>query len=61
MINPYYFSDEIYKKKIGFKINLESLNINHTNLVLTNTPNFPDFGIETSFFIKILKKGYYLR
>ena len=29
MISPYYFIDEILK--IGFKINLESHNINHTN------------------------------
>ena len=29
MINPYFFTDE--NLKIGFKINLESHNVNHAN------------------------------
>ena len=45
MINPYYFINE--KLIVGFKINLESHNINHANSISTITPNFPDIGIET--------------
>ena len=54
MINPYYFLDE--NLKIGFKINLESHNINHTNYLLNIEPNFPDIGIETRYINKILKE-----
>ena len=54
MINPYYFIDEILK--IGFKINLESHNINHVNSLLNFVPNFPDIGIETRYINKILKE-----
>ena len=54
MINPYYFIDE--NLKIGFKINLESHNINHANSLLNVIPHFPDIGIETRYINKILKK-----
>ena len=54
MINPYYFTDE--NLKIGFKINLESHNINHANSLLNIEPNFPDIGIETRYNNKILKE-----
>ena len=54
MINPYYFIDESFK--IGFKINLESHNIIHANSILTITPIYPDFGIETGYFNKIPKE-----
>ena len=54
MINPYYFTDE--NLKIGFKINLESHNINHANSILTITPNFPEFGIEFRYINKIVKE-----
>ena len=54
MINPYYFIDE--NLKIGFKINLEGHNINHTNSLLNIEPNFPDIGIETRYINKILKE-----
>ena len=54
MINPYYFIDENFK--IGFKINLESHNINHANSLLTIEPNFRDIGIETRYINKILKE-----
>ena len=54
MINPYYFIDE--KLKIGFKIILDSHNINHANCLLTIEPNFPDIGIETRYVNKILKE-----
>ena len=43
------------KLKIGFKIPLESHNINHANSVLTIIQNYPDFGIETRYINKILK------
>ena len=42
MINPYYFFDG--KLKIGFKINLESHNINHANCIWTITLLYLDFG-----------------
>ena len=54
MINPYYFIDE--KLKIGFKINLESRNINHANSILTVTPNFPDFGTGFRYINKSMKE-----
>ena len=54
MINPYYFIDE--NLKIGFIINLESLNFSHANSILTNTPKFPDFGIEFRYINKIVKE-----
>ena len=44
MNNPYYFIDE--SLKIGFKIILESHNINHANSLLNIEPNLPDIGIE---------------
>ena len=44
-INPYYFIDE--NLIIGFKINLESHNINHAISLLNIEPNFLDNGIET--------------
>ena len=54
MINPYYFIDENLKN--GFKINLESHNINHASSILTITPNFQEFGIEYRYINKIIKK-----
>ena len=54
MINPYYFIDENLKN--GFKINLESHNINHANSILTITPNFSEFGIEFRYINKIVKE-----
>ena len=53
MPNPYFFIDE--NIKMGFKINLESHNLNHTNSFLNVFPNSPDIGIETSYNKKILK------
>ena len=54
MINPYYFIDE--NLKIGFKINLESHDINHANSLLNIEPNFPDVGIETRYINNIPKE-----
>ena len=54
MINPYCFIDQ--NLKIGFKINLESHNINHANSLLTITPNFSEFGIEFRNINKIKKE-----
>ena len=50
MINPLYFFDE--NLRIGFKINLESHNVNHANSLLIKTPSFPDAGIETRYVKK---------
>ena len=44
MINPYYFTAR--NLRAGFKINLDSHNLHHTNSKLTITPNHPEFGIE---------------
>ena len=54
MINPCYFIDENFK--IGFKINLESHNINHANSLLNIEPSFADVGIETRYVNKVLKE-----
>ena len=54
MINPYYFTDR--NLKVGFKINLDSHNLHHTNAKLTIMPNYPEFGIELRYINKIMKK-----
>ena len=54
MIIPYYFIWE--NLKIGFKNSLESHNNNHANSISTITPNFPEFGIEFRYIIKIIKE-----
>ena len=54
-INPYYFVDE--NLKIGFKINLESHEINQANSILTITPSFPEFRIVFRYINKIIKES----
>ena len=54
MINPYYFPDK--NLKVGFKTNLDSHNLHHTNSKLTITPNHPEFGIENRYINKIMKE-----
>ena len=54
MINPYYFIDKNLKN--GFKIDLESHNINHANSILSFLPKFPEFGIEFRYINKIVKE-----
>ena len=54
MNNPYYFVDQ--NLRIGFKIDLESHNINHANSLLNIELNFPDIGIETRYVNKMLKE-----
>ena len=54
VINPYCFFDE--NLKVGYKINLDSQNLHHTNCKLTIIPNHPDFGIEVRYIKKIMKK-----
>ena len=54
MIIPKYFMDEILKT--GSKINVEKLNINHANSILTITPIYPDSGFETRENDKNLKE-----
>ena len=59
LINPYCFTKEILK--LGFKINSESHNANHTISILTNTPNYTGLGIETIYIKKNPKEdGCYL-
>ena len=54
MINPYYFTDR--NLRVGFKINLDSHNLHHTNSKITITPNHPEFGIEVRYINKIMKE-----
>ena len=54
MINPYYLTDG--KLKIGFKINLDSHNIDHANSISSIEPIFQKFGIEIAKINKILKE-----
>ena len=54
MLNPYYFTDR--NLQVGFKINLDSHQINHLNSKLTITPNNPEFGIEVRYVNKIMKE-----
>ena len=54
MINPYSFTGKIIK--MGFKNNLDSSNNIHAFSILCIVLFFTDFGIETRFSKKILKK-----
>ena len=54
MLNPYYFTDRYLK--MGFKINLDSHQINHANSKSTITPNYAEFGIEVRYINKIMKE-----
>ena len=50
-INPYFSSDR--SLKVGFEIILDSHHINTCKL--TNTPNYPEFGIEVRLINKKMK------
>ena len=54
MLNPYYFTD--IALRVGFNIKLDNHHINHANSKLTIHPNYPEFGIETRYFNKIIKE-----
>ena len=54
MINPYYFTD--IALPVGLKIFLDSHILHHKNSKLTITPNYPEFGIEVRYIIKIMKE-----
>ena len=54
MFNPYYFTDR--NMQVGFKIDLDSHQINHANSKLTIMPKFPEFGIEVQYINKIMKE-----
>ena len=54
IFNPFYFIDE--NLKTGFKINVESHNINHANSIFTITPIYPNFGNETRYLNKNIKE-----
>ena len=51
---PFSFTDG--NLKVGLKINLDTHHINHANSKLTITPNYPEFGIEVRYIIKIIIK-----
>ena len=55
MLNHYYFTDR--KLRVGFKINLDSHNINHANFKLTITPLYIEFGIETRYIKESFKRN----
>ena len=42
--------------RTGFKINLDSHNLHHTNSKITITPNHPEFRLENRYINKILKE-----
>ena len=54
VIIPYYFTDR--NLKVGFKINLDALEINHDNSKLTSKPNYPEFGFGVRYVGKIIKQ-----
>ena len=54
MMNPYSFNDR--NLKLGFKTNLDTHHINHAISKLTNTPNYPEFGIEIGYIDIIIKE-----
>ena len=53
MFNPFYFADR--NLRVGFKSDLDSHHINHSNYKLTITPNYSEFGIEVRYINKIMK------
>ena len=54
MINPYYFTDRALQ--VGFNNTLENHRNIHPNSKLFVKPNYPEYGIESSYFIKIMKE-----
>ena len=54
MLNPHYFTDR--NSKNGFKVNLDSHHNSHANSKLTIQPIYSEFGNETRYIKKILKK-----
>ena len=54
MNNPYILIHR--NSEVGFKSNLDSHHINHAISKLTSTPNFPEFGLENRYVIKIMKE-----
>ena len=55
MLNPYHFIDR--NLQVGFRIDMDSHHINHTNSKLNITPKFPEFGIEVRYINKIMKES----
>ena len=54
MLNPYYFTDKNLKN--GFKFKLDSHHTNHANFNITIIRNYPEFGIDVRYNIKINKE-----
>ena len=54
MPNPYHVTDKALQN--GFKIKLDSHNINHAFFIWSTVPNYPEFGFETRHTSKIKKE-----
>ena len=54
MLNPYFFTDR--NLKVRYKINLDSHHFDHANSKLTNTPKYPEFGIEVRYINEFSKE-----
>ena len=54
MVIPYYFTDRALQ--FGCNIFLESHHINHANFKIIVKPNYPEFGIEVRYNIKIINE-----
>ena len=54
MINRYYFTDRALQ--VGFKNTLDSHRLNQDKSELTIKPNYLELGIETRYFIGLLKE-----
>ena len=54
MINLYYFTDRTIK--VGYTFTLERHQITNANSQLIINPNFPEFGIDFRYIIKILEE-----
>ena len=54
MLNPCYFTDRVLT--VGFNFTLESNHINHASSKIIIKPNYPEFGIEVRYIIKIMKE-----
>ena len=54
MIKPYYFTDRVLQ--VAFDFTLESHDNIHANSEIFIKPNYPEFGIEFRYNIKIIKE-----
>ena len=54
MLNPDFFTERALQ--VGYKVNLDSQNINHASSKIFNKPNFHELGTETRYISEILKE-----